>query len=64
MASPSNTRRLKALMTQHQLSCADVAALLNRATQTVAEWRCDNSRNISDGNLALLESKLAARGAA
>lgn len=62
MASPKNTQRLKDLMAVHSLSCADVAELLKRSVQTVAEWRCANHRIISDNNLELLEFKLAQRG--
>lgn len=61
MASPSNTQRLKDLMSQHKLSPEQVSELLGRSVQTVREWRCDNKNNISDNNLELLELKLAAR---
>lgn len=59
-----NTQRLKDLMSEYNLRIADVAELLDRSVQTVKEWRCQNSRNISKNNLELLESKLAHRGAA
>lgn len=64
MPPDPNTQRLKALMSEHNLRIADVAELLDRSVQTVKEWRCQNSRNISKNNLELLESKLAHRGAA
>lgn len=63
MASPSNTQRLKDLMSQHKLSPEQVSKMLGRSVHTVREWRCANSNNISDNNLELLELKLAARGA-
>lgn len=59
MSSPSNTQRLKDLMSRHSLSCKDVAILLNRSLQSVYEWRCPNARTISDNLLELLEMKLA-----
>lgn len=62
MASPSNTQRLKDLMSQHHLSCEQVSSLLGRSLQTVREWRCANSNNISDNNLQLLELKLKDQG--
>lgn len=64
MPLPPNTIRLRALMAEHGLSCADVASLLKRSTQTVTEWRCANSRVISQNNLELLELKLRLRSVA
>lgn len=61
MSSPENTQRLKELMSQHNLSCKDVAEMLNRSVQSVHEWRCQNSRIISDNHLELLRLKLASR---
>lgn len=65
MSPPNrNTERLKELMAQHHLSAGDVASMLGRSVQTVNEWRCRNSNNINDGNLALLESRIAERSSA
>lgn len=61
--TPPNTLLLKKLMAQYKLSCKDVAELLDRSVSTVEEWRCANSRVISDSHLALLQVRLAARGA-
>lgn len=62
MSPPNrNTERLKELMAQHHLSAEDVAKLLDRSVQTVNEWRCRNRNNINDGNLALLEARIAER---
>lgn len=63
MSTPPNTKLLKELMSQHRLSCKDVAELLDRSVSTVEEWRCASSRTISDSHLALLQLRLAARGA-
>jgi transcriptional regulator with XRE-family HTH domain len=58
MSGPTNTQRLRELMTEHSLSPEAVAKLLGRSAQTVREWRCANANNISDNNLELLEFKL------
>lgn len=64
MSTPPNTKRLKELMSRHNLTCKDVAGMLNRSVSTVMEWRCANSRVISDNHLELLELKISVRGAA
>ena len=57
-----NTARLRRLMTQHQVTPREVAALLNRSYQTVLTWRSINDQNIPDSMLELLELKLSKRG--
>ena len=60
----NNTDRLRALMTQHKLTAADVARILDRAPHTVRVWRVkDTARPIPPHALELLKLKLQAQGA-
>lgn len=57
-----NTKQLHALMRQHKMKAADVAAILGRKVNTVRVWRVkDTSRPIPDDTLQLLALKLAER---
>lgn len=54
------TEQLRAIMTEHQLSTADVGKILKRAPMTVRVWRCKNgSRTIPDHSLKLLALAVA-----
>ncbi len=59
------TKRLVAIMEQHQLTVGDVAGVLNVAEATVRIWRCKHpARVIPDRALQLLEVMAQARTAA
>ena len=62
MPPSSNTVKLKALMSKHNLRAPDVAKILKRSDQTVREWRCSNANDIPDSLLELLELRLASSG--
>ena len=53
-----NTRRLRQIMTQRNLSRFEVAELLGRSAKTVACWRCESPRPMSSHELERLELKL------
>jgi len=60
--SPDRTKRLRDLMSDYELSCRDVAVMLNRAVPTIYTWRHGTCDSIPASMLELLELKLAARG--
>ncbi|AWM87353.1 hypothetical protein [Microvirga sp. 17 mud 1-3] len=55
------TKRLHQLMARHELNADQVAALLGRASTTVAMWRVGKPRTIPAHMLQLLEMKLGAK---
>lgn len=61
MQYSSNTLKLRKLMADYHLSCAEVGQLLDRAGQTVRAWRSINDQDIPDHLLELLELKLSQR---
>lgn len=53
------TKKLRNLMSAHNLSIADVAKMLNRKPQTIRTWRCRSGvRVIPDHTLEVLETKV------
>lgn len=63
MTFDPKTKRLRELMEQYHVGINDVAALLSRSKKTVRMWRSRNEPSIPDGQLELLELKLAQRSA-
>lgn len=58
------TKELIALMQEHNLSAADVGALINKSAQTVRVYRCKSEDKIIRPNdLELLKFKLATKKA-
>ena len=49
---------LKILMAEHDLSCPDVAEILDRSESTVREWTSKGGADIPSHSLELLEYKL------
>lgn len=55
------TLLLHKIMTEHGLSCRDVADILDRSEQTVFIWRCkSNAKIIPAHQIELLQLKLEA----
>ena len=52
------TKKLRALMAEHDMYSSDIGRLLERSAQTVRSWRC-GARIIPQHTLALLELVLA-----
>ena len=61
MVLHKNTRRLRELMGQHDLSLRDVADITGRSYKSVQRWRCKSGTAIPDSVLSVLEAKLESR---
>lgn len=53
-----NRIKLRTLMAEHDLSCPDVAEILDRSDSTVREWTSKVGADIPAHSLELLEFKL------